>query len=47
MFSWTSQKRYRLEGDTDVIVERFAIYDDYVNGSIEESNIATVVYYWV
>jgi hypothetical protein len=40
-------KRYRLEGDTDVIVERFTIYDDYVNGSIEESNIATVVYYWV
>jgi hypothetical protein len=47
MFSWTSQKRYRLEGDTDVIVERFAIYDDNVNGSIEESNIATIVYYWV
>jgi hypothetical protein len=40
-------KKHRLQGDTDVIVERFAIYDDNVNGSIEESNIAIIVYYWV
>jgi hypothetical protein len=40
-------ERHRLEGDTDVIVERSTIYDDNVNGSIEESNIATIVYYWV